>query len=67
MSRLDGCLEALRAPEFAEQLVTDRITVAEVAERVAASAGLRLAPDTDGALRRRLRRALVGVRHIRFD
>ncbi|MFI1454262.1 hypothetical protein [Streptomyces roseus] len=24
-------------------------------------------PDTDGPLRARLRRALVGVRHMRFD
>ncbi|MFG2879156.1 AAA family ATPase [Streptomyces sp. NPDC048337] len=67
VARLDGCLEALRAPEFAEHLATDRLTVSQVADRVAASAGLRPAPDTDGALRGRLRRALVGVRHIRFD
>ncbi|MFC9295835.1 AAA family ATPase [Streptomyces sp. NPDC057011] len=67
VARLDGCLAALRAPEFAEHLATDRLTVSRVADRVAASAGLRLAPDTDGALRGRLRRALVGVRHIRFD
>ncbi|MFD9412284.1 AAA family ATPase [Streptomyces sp. NPDC059989] len=67
VSRLDGCLAALSAPEFAEHLATDRLTVSGVADRVAASAGLRLAPDTDGALRGRLRRALVGVRHIRFD
>ncbi|KIX77183.1 AAA family ATPase [Streptomyces sp. JL4002] len=67
VSRLDGCLEALRAPEFAQHLATDRLTVSQVADRVAASAGLEPAPDTDGPLRGRLRRALVGVRHIRFD
>lgn len=67
VARLDGCLEALREKEFAEHVDTDRVGVAEVAERVAASAGLALAPDTDGALRGRVRRALVGVRHIRFD
>ncbi|GGP91803.1 hypothetical protein GCM10010215_17250 [Streptomyces virginiae] len=67
VSRLDGCLEALRAPEFAQHLATDRLTVSQVAGRVAASAGLDLAPDTDGPLRGRIRRALVGVRHIRFD
>lgn len=67
VARLDGCLEALRAPEFAEQVETDRIGVAEVAARVGACAGLDVAPDTDGALRGRVRRALVGVRHIRFD
>ncbi|MEU6864940.1 AAA family ATPase [Streptomyces sp. NPDC046876] len=67
VSRLDGCLEALRLPEFADHLVTDRLTVSQVAGRVAELSGLQAAPDTDGALRGRLRRALVGVRHIRFD
>lgn len=67
VGRLDGCLEALRAPGFAQHLETDRLTVSQVADRVAALAGLDLAPDTDGPLRGRLRRALVGVRHIRFD
>ncbi|MFB6619062.1 AAA family ATPase [Streptomyces sp. NPDC085524] len=67
VARLDGCLEALAEPEFAEHLATDRLTVSQVADRVAASAGLSLAPDADGPLRGRLRRALIGVRHIRFD
>lgn len=67
VARLDSCLRRLREGEFAEQLWTDRLTIPEVADRVAASCGLRLAPDTDGALRGRLRRAWVGVRQIRFD
>ncbi|MFD7032357.1 AAA family ATPase [Streptomyces sp. NPDC059917] len=67
VSRLDGALEALRAPEFAEHLWTDRLPVSGVADRIASSAGLALTPNTDGPLRARLRRTLVGVRHIRFD
>ncbi|WP_354380338.1 AAA family ATPase [Streptomyces sp. PvR034] len=67
VARLDGALEALRAPEFAEHLWTDRLAVSGVADRIAASAGLTPTPNTDGPLRARLRRALVGVRHIRFD
>ncbi|MFE6458148.1 AAA family ATPase [Streptomyces cinereoruber] len=67
VSRLDLCLDRLRGEEFAEHVHTDRLTVPQVADRIAASAGLVLAPDTDGALRARLRRATVGVRHIRFD
>ncbi|MEU2389745.1 ATP-binding protein [Streptomyces sp. NPDC007369] len=67
VARLDGCLAALRAPEFADHLATDRLSVAEAAARVAALCGLRLAPESGGPLRGRLRRALVGVRHIRFD
>ncbi|MBW4722136.1 AAA family ATPase [Saccharothrix obliqua] len=63
---LDRCLERLPGPEFAEHLWTDDRTVSQVADRIAASAGLRLTPDTDGPLRGRVRRALVGVRHIRL-
>ncbi|WP_327683012.1 AAA family ATPase [Kitasatospora sp. NBC_00458] len=66
VSRLDHCLDRLGGAEFGEHVRTDHLTVPEVAEHVAASAGLAIAPDTDGPLRGRLRRALVGVRHIRF-
>lgn len=65
--RLDACLARLREPEFAEQVWTDHLTIPRVADRIAASAGLTLAPNTDGALRGRLRRTLTGARHIRFD
>jgi AAA domain len=64
---LDRCLAALPAPEFAEHVWTDDLTIPQVADHVAASAGLALLPDTDGRVRGRLRRAWVGVRHIRFD
>ncbi|XVS60601.1 AAA family ATPase [Actinosynnema sp. CA-299493] len=64
---LDHCLERLREPEFAEHVWTDHITVAQVADRVAASAGLTLAPNTDGRLRGRVRRTWTSVKHIRFD
>ncbi|WNI26973.1 AAA family ATPase [Streptomyces sp. ITFR-16] len=67
VARLDHCLERLAAPEFAEQIRTDRLTVPQVADRIAGSAGLSLLPDTDSALRHRLRRAWTGIRHIRFD
>ncbi|WP_433274115.1 AAA family ATPase [Actinosynnema sp. CS-041913] len=63
---LDRCLDRLLAPEFAEHLWTDHITVAEAADHIAASAGLTLAPNTDSPLRGRLRRAWTGVKHIRF-
>ena len=66
VSRLDLCLERLRAAEFAEQVWTDRLTIPQVADRIAASAGLALAPDTDSALRGRLRRAWTGIKHIRL-
>ncbi|MFE6750740.1 AAA family ATPase [Kitasatospora purpeofusca] len=67
VSKLDLCLERLAGTEFAEHLWTDRLTVPQVAERIAASSGLTLAPNTDGALRGSLRRAWTGAKHIRFD
>ncbi|HET6358779.1 AAA family ATPase [Streptomyces sp.] len=65
--RLDLCLERLRGPQFAEHVHTDRVSVPQVADRIAQSAGLTLEPNTDGALRHRLRRIRIGLRHIRFD
>lgn len=64
--RLDVCLERLAEPRFAEQIRTDRIDIPTVAERIAASSGLELRPDTDSTVRRRLRRTTVGLRHIRL-
>lgn len=66
MGKLDLCLERLAGPEFAEHVWTDRIGVADVADRIAASAGLRLAPNTDGPLRGRVRRAWTSAKHIRL-
>ncbi|GCD47119.1 AAA family ATPase [Streptomyces paromomycinus] len=66
VAKLDHCLERLRRPEFREHVWTDRRTVAQVAGHIAASAGLELAPDTDSALRGRLRRTWTSVKHVRF-
>jgi hypothetical protein len=67
LSKLDVCLERLRAAEFAEHLWTDRLTIPQVADHIAVSSGLTLTPNTEGELRGRLRRAWTGVKHIRFD
>jgi hypothetical protein len=64
--RLDECLERLAEPRFAEQIRTDTTDIARVAERIAAATGSELQPDTDSAVRRRLRRAAVGLRHVRL-
>lgn len=65
--KLDLSLDRLAAPEFAEHIWTDRLTVPQVADRIAAAASLTLAPNTDSPLRGRARRAWTSVRHIRFD
>lgn len=67
VSKLDLCLRRLRAAEFAEHVWTEHLTIPQVADHIAASAELTLAPNTDSALRGRLRRAWTGVKHIRFD
>ncbi|MFF3326571.1 AAA family ATPase [Streptomyces sp. NPDC002889] len=67
VQKLDHCLERLRAPLFGEHIHTDRVGVPQVADLIAEAAGLRLAPNTDGPLRHRLRTAWTGIRHIRFD
>ncbi|MFF0227428.1 AAA family ATPase [Streptomyces sp. NPDC004629] len=67
VQQLDRCLERLREPEFAEQLWTDHSTVPKTADRIAVLAGLTLLPNTEGALRTRIRQAGVGLRHIRLD
>ncbi len=67
VSRLDLCLERLRDPQFAAQLWTDQLTIPQVADRIASSAGLTLAPDRDSPLRGRLRRTWTGARQIRLS
>ncbi|MCA6091632.1 AAA family ATPase [Streptomyces sp. SCA3-4] len=67
VAKLDVCLERLRGEGFGEHVWTDDVTVAQVADHVAASAGLTLTPNTDSPLRGRLRRAWTGAKHIRFD
>ena len=67
LARVDLCLERLVTPEFAEHVWTDHITIREVADRIARSAGLSLAPNTEPELLGRLRRWWTGAKHIRFD
>lgn len=66
VSRLDLCLERLQEPEFAEQVWTDHLTIAQVADHIAGSAGLSLIPNSDSKLRDRLRTAWIGAKQIHF-
>jgi hypothetical protein len=65
-AKLDDCLGRLSHDDFAEHIWTDRLTVPQVADRIAASAGLNLAPDTGSALRTRARQTWITIKHIRF-
>lgn len=66
VGHLDQCLDRLRQPEFAEHVPTDDRTVAQVADAIAASAGLTLTPSADGPARAWLRRRATSIRHIRL-
>jgi hypothetical protein len=67
VDHLDQCLDRLRQPEFAQHIPTDGWSVAQVADAIAASAGLTIAPSSDGPVRAWLRRRAITIRHIRFD
>ena len=65
-AKLDDCVDRLRHDDFAEHIWTDRLTIPQVAERIAASAGLALAPHTDSALRTRARQTWITLKHVRW-
>jgi hypothetical protein len=62
MRKLGLCLRRLSQPEFATQLRTDHRTVPQVAEAIAASAGLELSPHRGTAAGDRIRWASRGLR-----
>src|SRR5580692_9639306 len=63
---LDDWLEQLRRPEFAQHVQTDHRTIAQVADVVSRSAGLTIAPSTDGPVRSWLHRYATTARSIRW-
>ena len=66
VERLDRGLQTLAGPEFADHIWTDTLTIPQVADRIAATAGVELVPNTDGEIRARIRRLGVTVTHIRL-
>ena len=63
MRKLGLCLQRLSQPEFATQVRTDGLTVAEVAEVIGAAAGLELLPHRGTRAGDRLWSAGRGLRH----
>jgi hypothetical protein len=63
MRKLGLCLSRLSQPEFATQMRTDHLSVPQVAEAIAASAGLDLARHRGTVVGARLRWASRGLRH----
>jgi hypothetical protein len=67
VSKVDICLERLQDKQFATHIWTDDLSIHEVANHVAATAGLALRPNTDTRLRGYLRRSWTSLKHIRFN
>lgn len=67
VDRLDDCLTRLRDDAFATHITTDGRSVSEVADTIAAEAGLPITPNSDGALRTQWRLYRSSVRSIRAD
>ena len=67
VSKVDFCLERLQGKQFATHVWTDTLSIREVADEVATTAGLPLNPNTDTRLRGYLRRSWTSLKHIRFD
>jgi hypothetical protein len=64
--QIERCVTALADDRFAEHVDTDDRAIDDVVEDIAARAGLRLEHPRLGPARYQLRRAAVGIRHIRI-
>jgi hypothetical protein len=65
VANLDECLAQLQDEVFAEHLYTDEMSVAQVADAIARSAGLAIRPDSGGMVRTQLRLYRTSLAHIR--
>jgi hypothetical protein len=66
VERIEPYLEQLQRPEFAEHIWTDRLTLPQVAEKVAYHCGLALQPDDQSRVGASIRRARTTLRHVRW-
>jgi hypothetical protein len=64
--QIERCVTALADDGFAEHVDTDDRAIDDVVKDIAARAGLRLERPRLGQARYQLRRAAVGIRHIRI-
>ena len=66
LQQIPRCVSALATERFAEHIPTDDRPIDDVVEDIAARTGLTLSLPRLSAARYQLRRAAVGVRHLRF-
>jgi len=63
---VDRCVRALESERFATHVDTERRSIDEVVEEIAARAGLALVRPRGGRVASALRRAGVHLRHLRI-
>jgi hypothetical protein len=66
MQQIERCVTALADERFADHIHTDNRTVDDIVEDISARAGLTLTRPRLSPARYQLRRAAVGIRHIRL-
>lgn len=66
IAQIDRCTTALAGDRYAQHIDTDALTVDEVVETIAAAAGLELSRPRLTRIRYQVRRAGVGLQHIRL-
>ncbi|KWX80337.1 AAA family ATPase [Paenibacillus jilunlii] len=64
--QIDRCLKGHQHPIFAEQLVTDNMSIEQVAEAIAAKLQISLLPAAQGRVRRFIQHLKVKYQHIRL-
>jgi len=65
VAKLDECLAQLQDEVFAEHLHTDEMSVAQVADAIARSAGLAIRPDSSSMVHTQLRLYRTSLAHVR--
>ena len=66
IQQIDRCVTALSGERYATHVPTDARTPDEIVEAIAADAGLELGRPRLSAVRERMQRLQVGLRHIRL-
>ncbi|MEF3309985.1 AAA family ATPase [Paenibacillus sp. GYB004] len=64
--QIDRCIDGLAGDVFRHHLDTERLSVEEAAEAIAAMSDIRLQPDRRGTLRKRADRIWTQLKHIRL-
>ncbi|MDF2718351.1 MAG: ATP-binding tunicamycin resistance protein [Paenibacillus sp.] len=63
---IDRCMEGLADAVFLPHLITDTLSVEQVAEQIAQRCGIELVPDSSGRWSKKIKRVVTQLKHIRY-